>query len=863
MSRIHTASEFLLLVALLAGPALAQNAGTLRGTVTDPSAAVIPGVTVQVTGNGIARTAKSDGQGKYTLTVPPGTYAVRADAKGFNTFTSPTVTITAGQPAVIDIALQIASEAQQVSVNDSNAGQLSTDASANVGAIVLRGSDLESLPDDPDDLQTDLEALAGPAAGPSGAQFFVDGFSGGQLPPKSSIREIRINSNPFSSEFDRPGFGRIEIFTKPGTDSFHGSVFLNYGDRIFDTRNPFLAAEPGYSSKMLGANLSGPINKKTSFFLDFNRRQIDEDALINAQVLNGLTEAPYMGAYPTPNRFWLLAPRLDYAINSTNTLVLRYTHLDSSSVGGVGGFSLPTQATTSAQKTNNVQATETAILGTKAVDETRFQFNITHSNQSGDGNPNIPGINVAGSFNSGGSPFIANYSDTKSYEFQNILTFTQGTHAVKVGARARQTDLASQSTSNFNGSYTFSLNTLNGTPACLAGYTNPTSLDLYRQTELLLSENMLISTIEAEGCGPTQFTLSAGNPISSVRQFDLGVFVQDDWRLRPNLTVSTGLRYETQNNIHDHNDWAPRLAVAWAPHAGKTGTGKTVIRAGWGMFYDRFDESNTLQALRFDGTTQQNYQLTASPTLLLGSYPNLPPSSLLSTGLQQQNIYRVDPSVRSPYLMQSAVSVERALPARSSLSVNFVNSRGDHVLRTRDVNAPLPATGMLPYPGIGPIYQYETSGIYKQTQIITNLSPLQHAGLLRARLRAQQRPGPAHGSVRHQSRLGPRPVRRAASRLHRRQRGSEMGSQRVAFHHHELRLALQHHDGQRFRRRRDLQRAPRVRYRRIAARQRQEHRLGPLRSGPGGRRNHHSGELRRRPRPVLGKPAHQPHLDVW
>jgi hypothetical protein len=706
----------------IAAAALAQNAGTLRGTVTDPSAAVIPGVVVQVTGNGIARSVKSDGQGKYTMALPVGTYALRADAKGFVTFTSPTVTVAAGQPAVLDIALQIATEAQQVSVSDTAAGQLSTDASANVGALVLKNSDLDALPDDPDDLQSDLEALAGPAAGPSGAQFFVDGFSGGQLPPKSSIREIRINSNPFSSEFDRPGFGRIEIFTKPGTDSFHGSLFLNYGDRILDTRNPFLATEPGYNSKMLGANVSGPINKKASFFLDFNRRQIDEDALINAQVLNSsLNEVPYAGAWPTPNRFWMAAPRLDYQINATNTLVLRYTHIDSSNVGGVGNFSLPTQATTSESKINNLQATETMIIGTKAVDETRFQFNIVHTSQDGEGNPNIPGINVASSFSSGGSPFIANYSHSKSYEFQNILTFTQGTHAIKVGGRARQTDLASESTTNFNGSYSFSLNTLNGTPACLAGYTNPTSLDLYKQTQVLLAEGEPIATVEAQGCGPTQFTLSAGNPLASVRQFDLGVFVQDDWRVRPNLTVSTGVRYETQDNIHDHNDWAPRLAFAWAPGAGKTGTGKTVIRGGWGMFYDRFDESNTLQALRFNGTTQENYQLTASPTLLLSSYPNLPPSSLLSTGLLQQNIYRVDPSVRAPYLMQSAATLERSLPARSSLSVNFVNSRGDHVLRNRDINAPM-SNGLIPYPGIGPIYQYETSGIFKQTQIITNLS---------------------------------------------------------------------------------------------------------------------------------------------
>src|SRR5207244_2777560 len=153
-------------------------------------------------------------------------------AKGFVTFSQPALAVSSGQVSPLDVALQIAAEAQQIQVSDEAAGQVSVDPSTNVGALVLKNEDLESLPDDPDDLQADLQALAGPAAGPNGAQFFVDGFSGGQLPPKSSIREIRINSNPFSSEFDRPGFGRIEILTKPGTDAFHGSAFFNYGDRI-------------------------------------------------------------------------------------------------------------------------------------------------------------------------------------------------------------------------------------------------------------------------------------------------------------------------------------------------------------------------------------------------------------------------------------------------------------------------------------------------------------------------------------------------------------------------------------------------------------------------------------------------------
>ncbi len=460
--------------------AKAQGPGSIRGLVTDPSAAVVPGATVTATGNGVTRSAKSDGQGRYTITnVPPGSYNVRADASGFVTFTQADVAVTAGQANGFDIALQIEAEAQQVQVTDQANTSLSTDASANVGAIVLKEADLDALPDDPDDLQADLEALAGPASGPNGAQFFVDGFSGGQLPPKSSIREIRINSNPFSSEYDRPGFGRIEILTKPGTDNYHGQVFYNYGNKVFDSRNPFLTtAPPAYNYGLLTGNVGGPINKKSSFFLDYNRRAINENSLINARDLNSsLLEVQFNTAVVVPNMQWQISPRLDYALSANNTLVLRYNHTQSSNLTGVGGFTLPNQETQSYSKGNTVQITETAILGTKAVDETRFQFRDNHSNvNNANGSPDVPGLNVNGAFMSGGAPLgivnglAANNTDTKGYELTNFVTLAEGNHAIKVGFRARQTDESILSTNNFNGSYTFNApNTTAGLPACLAG----------------------------------------------------------------------------------------------------------------------------------------------------------------------------------------------------------------------------------------------------------------------------------------------------------------------------------------------------------------------------------------------------------
>ncbi len=726
----------LALVGLLSHDATAQGVGSVRGTVTDPSSAVIPNATVVATGNGITRSATSDGAGHFTLpNMPAGKYAIRADAAGFVTYAKPDYDVPAGQANSLDIALQIAAESQQVSVNDSSAAALSVDSSSNVSALVLKDEDIDALPDDPDDLQSDLEALAGPASGPNGAQFFVDGFSGGQLPPKSSIREIRINSNPFSSEFDRPGFGRIEILTKPGTDNFHGQAFINYGNKVFDSRNPFLTtAQPAYNSKLFTANLGGPINKKSSFFIDYNRRAINEDALVVGQVLSPtFQEVPFNSAFLTPNALWQISPRIDYAINASNTLIIRYNHTQSSNIGGVGGFALPTQETLGTIRNNQVQITETSVIGTIAVDETRFQFRDNHNDSVATGNFGIPGINVSGAFNSGGAPFGVSKNFSKGYELQNIVTSSRGAHALKVGFRARQSDQTSISTANFNGTYSFNNPSVQqGSQICP---NSVTSLDVYQQTQELLAQGTPIGALLAEGCGPSQFSLSSGIPTAEVRQFDLGVFVQDDWRIAPNFTLNSGLRYETQNNIHDHLDLAPRVGLAWAPGAkGKTAS-KTVVRAGYGLFFDRFAAGNVLNALRFNGTTQTNYVITAgsqNAAAALSYYPGLPPTSLLN--VENQAIYIVDKNYRAPYMGQLAIGVDRQLPARTQMSINFVNSRGMHTQRTRNINAPLPGTytgpgtGIRPFAGAnfvgsnGDIYEYESSGTFKQTQLTVNVN---------------------------------------------------------------------------------------------------------------------------------------------
>ena len=229
------------LIALFPVVARAQQVGaTVHGTVADPESAVIPGATVTLTpASGKALMTQSQSDGTYTLRgVAPGTYSLTVTMKGFASYVKLGVKVAAGQNLALDAKMAIEEEKQEVNVNSQGA-QVSVDSDSNASSTVIKGKDLDALSDDPDELSSELTALAGPAAGPNGGQIYVDGFTGGQLPPKSSIREIRINQNPFSAQYDKLGYGRVEVFTKPGTDKYHGNLSVQGGDNVFNTSNPF------------------------------------------------------------------------------------------------------------------------------------------------------------------------------------------------------------------------------------------------------------------------------------------------------------------------------------------------------------------------------------------------------------------------------------------------------------------------------------------------------------------------------------------------------------------------------------------------------------------------------------------------
>jgi hypothetical protein len=714
-----------------------QMTGVLRGVVTDQTGASIPGAVVTaIQADGQKQSATAGDDGSYSvLGLRTGPWKMEVSAPGFAQAAPVTISIGPGNNT-LNLQMHLAAQLQEITVTDTTAPEVSLDPTQSASAQVMRSADLDSLADDPDDLMADLMALAGPAAGPDGGQIFIDGFTAGDgtLPSKDAIREIRINQNPFSPEFDTLGTGHIEILTKPGSDHLRGEGFFTYGDGLFNARNPYGTQKAPFHLSDFGGSLSGRINAKGSFFLDFDKRAIDMGDVVNGSTLNPQTLAivsPFTQVAVTPLRRLYVGARVDYQLNAKNTLMVRYEpNLNTSRDAGIGSYTLPSEGFRSSLMEHAVQATETMLIGARTVNETRFQFR--HQNYAQTPESTDPSIIVVNAFNGGGSLQGLHDYLHHHYEVQNYTTRTASTHTLRFGARLRAVSIVDTSEQSFNGTYVFGgayapILDANNQPfvpgvTCDPAIQNPgcttiSSIEQYRRTLLFGQMGMSPQMIRALGGGATQFSINAGDPVVYVGGADIGLFVGDDWKVKPNLTLSLGLRYETQENIRDRSDFAPRVAFAWAPGgSAKNATPGTVIRGGFGMFYDRFSEQNVLIAQRYNGINQQQFVVINPDT-----YPAIPSESELEAFGTQQVVHTISSSLRAPYLMQSVLGVERQLPKKTTLAVTYTNSHGLHELRSRNINAPLP-DGAYPYPSEGPIYEMESGGLYNGNLLVTNFN---------------------------------------------------------------------------------------------------------------------------------------------
>jgi hypothetical protein len=637
----------------------------VTGTVQDPSGGSVTGATLSLRSlsGGDTQTGQTDGAGSFRFDASAqGTYELRAESAGFK----PSIVrlkLGSRAPAPMRLVLSLADLREQVTVAG-RAVTVNTDAGDNMDTIRLDRKALKGLPILGNDIVGAVsELLDSSALGAGGVSLVVDGMETSEKGvTASAIQEVRINQDPYSAEYFRPGKGRIEIITKPGTREFHGDFNFQFRDSALDARNAFAAARPNEQRRIFEGNLTGPAGRggKSSFVISANHEEENLESLVYA-----LTPAGRVSSnFPQPQRQNELNGKYTRQIAAGHTLALRYELEDENVKGqGAGGFNLPETASDFTNRAHHVYVNYHGTLTPRLVNEFSLRAG-RHDEHTTSRLRGSPSIVVLDAFTAGGAQ--ADQRATENHvQFTDMAIYTRGKHLLKFGVSVP--DWSRRGTndhSNSDGTFYFS---------SLADYALGT---------------------------PYSYTVQRGNGYLAFWQKELGLFMQDDVKLRANLTLAVGLRYDWQNYLGDHNNLAPRLSLAWAPDRGR----KTVIRAGAGIFYDRTGEGAVSDMLRFNGAH------LLSMTLENPGYPN-PLGPGISLAAQPANMVRFARNLRSPYLGQYSAGVERQLDKSLTLTANFTAITGVKMFRSRDANAPAPPLyGARPDAAAGVVREIESAG---------------------------------------------------------------------------------------------------------------------------------------------------------
>jgi hypothetical protein len=703
----------LLVAAGLAGQVSAQTerpGGWITGVVEDPTDAVIQGAKVTLVSADdpavVAARTESGRAGEFRLWADPGIYTVVVQAAGFARYQSEPLDLGA-VAARLEVRLKLPTKVEDIEVPGELRGGGTT--------LVLSRRDVHELPLDPAALLDELQELAG---GP-GAALFVGGFSGGKLPPRDSIREVRINQNAYSAENDvSPSNGVIHVSTRPGTDELHGQFYLYGDDSALNAGNPFAPGQPGYYADGDGGALSGSLKRRASYAAAWDQMNLEMNSAVDAQTLDASLEPVQVSyALRSPRTSLTGSSRLDLHAAAIGTMMLRYAvDREAESNGGIGQLALASQGFNNTTVTQTLQAGNTQVIGANVVNETRFQVIRARTTQTPAST--APAIVVEGAFSGGGND-LGTFSDHQDrYELENDTSLAVGRHYLNMGGRLRMARDANYSLENFGGEFIFA------------------TLAAYQMTEQGALAGQSIAAIQAAGGGASLFSLNAGSPAATVTLADAGLFVQDDWKSRENLTLSAGLRFETQTYIADHADWAPRAGFSWGlGKRGAKGSPTYVLHGGAGIFYQRFASASALQVERQNGLSRQEYMvasprfcpLAVAPSAM--GCPGIPAVSELAAQAAP-TVYRVNAGFHSPYYIQESVGLDRRLGRYGTASVTYLNSRGVHTQMTENTNAPLPGTydpanaasGIRPNGGNQNLYEFVSGGVYRSNRLTTNVT---------------------------------------------------------------------------------------------------------------------------------------------
>ncbi|MDP3719395.1 MAG: carboxypeptidase regulatory-like domain-containing protein [Acidobacteriota bacterium] len=643
---LSVAASFLLAIASIAAAQVVQGTGvggTLRVTVLDQTEAALIIAQVTVTdGAGVALTAAVDERGVAVFEgLNPGTYQVTAAADSFRPIAMP-VSVRRGENRTT-LRLAVAAIEQTVVVQDQSAA----DRRDNGFTQTLTQDEIDSLPDDPDEMADELARMAGP-----GAQIFVDGFRGGRMPPKDQIQQIRFHTNSFSAEYHEAGMIRVEVITKPGMGNWRGSSNFGFRDESLNATNAFADEKGPEQMRRYMVNFSGPIAKgRTGLSLSFDGNSAYDSRTIVAQSPTG---AALNSLAVSPTDAMNFTARVEHLIGGSAQLRAEYSRRQNERGNlGVGDFDLPERAFATDMNTDTFRLRSTSVIGKKVFSESRVEFNsstnATHSNSV------EPTVRVNEAFTGGGAGQLGERK-ARELEIAQNFDFTIGRkHSLRAGMQLEAGWWNSDQRSNAFGTYTF------------------TSLDAYRAGT------------------PATYTIRTGDPVVDYSQVKAGWFLQDDFRPSRTLQLSFGVRQEIQTQVDSRFNLAPRAAFTW------NATRKTTVRGGYGIFYDWYESNLLEQTIRVDGNHQIDVVIQ-NPGFPVGNGggTRLPASVIRSANLGQ------------PIINQASVGFERPLTSWADLRADYMWTRGYNTLRSINVNAPV--NGVRPDPTVGNISEIQSTG---------------------------------------------------------------------------------------------------------------------------------------------------------